>query len=190
LAGATLSFIHDETAPVIELRILHDKIKPALYTLLRGVTYTNDPVSSRLILNSDKDKTGKKKLTAKVFIAKNKNNIVAVAFETSASGYGGNISVLSVFNLNTNKLEGARALDHKETKGLGARISNVREPFIKQFSDLTYDTPIKLKRNGGKVNAISGATFSSTGFTRAIEKARILLNKRKKEIFTAAEAGQ
>ena len=55
----------------------------------------------------------------------------------------------------------------KETPGIG---TNVAEPaFTNQFRGL--DLPVGLSSQGGNVDAVSGATVSSTGAVNAIRKA-------------------
>lgn len=174
LAGASLSFVHSQTAPIIEQRILDQKIKPSLQTMLRKLNVDNDYIADRVILDLGKDHQGRRR-RASAFIARSDGQSVAVALQTTGNGYAGTISCLSVFDTTNRTILGVRALDQKETRGLGARIGNPEEPFIRQFSGMSIADPIQLRPNGGQVDAVSGATISSKGFTAAVEQARQLL---------------
>jgi electron transport complex protein RnfG len=55
----------------------------------------------------------------------------------------------------------------KETAGIGTRLA---EPdFLNQFPDKKL--PVKLKADGGEIDAISGATVSSVGAMLAVSNA-------------------
>ena len=47
---------------------------------------------------------------------------------------------------------------------------------------MSYAGGIKLKADGGKVDAISGATVSSKGYAVAVDKAVTLLAERRAEV--------
>jgi electron transport complex protein RnfG len=71
-------------------------------------------------------------------------------------------------------------MSHTETPGLGARI--VEAKFTDQFAGLDLDTT-KLASEGGKVDALSGATFSTVGVIAAVTEALEEFPKIKEEAF-------
>jgi electron transport complex protein RnfG len=71
-------------------------------------------------------------------------------------------------------------MTHSETPGLGARI--VEPKFTDQFAGLDLETT-KLSAEGGKVDAVSGATFSTLGVITAVDDALEQFPQIKKEIF-------
>lgn len=81
-------------------------------------------------------------------------------------GYGGSIEILVGINLD-NKIVGVKILNHNETPGLGNKIE--QKPFLKQLLNKTA-TEVKLKKDGGKIDAITGATISSQAVIDAIRK--------------------
>jgi electron transport complex protein RnfG len=83
---------------------------------------------------------------------------IGYAFKATGKGYGGDISILVGIGDNF-AVAGIELLAHQETPGLGAKI--VEPSFQEQFVGLTVDE-IALSRNGGKVDAITGATISSS----------------------------
>jgi electron transport complex protein RnfG len=67
-------------------------------------------------------------------------------------------------------------LEQKETPGLGTKMA---EPAFKdQFNDKNPDQfKLKVKKDGGQVDAITAATISSRAFCDAIQKAYNTLRK-------------
>jgi electron transport complex protein RnfG len=181
VAGMALSGIKGMTTPVIEKRELEQKIKPSLDEFYGPLGVDNDFIADRKELPLGTDARGRK-LSTTVFPGKKGGKLVAVALQTAAGGFGGDLKVLSAFDLEKEQLLGVKTVDQKETKGLGARVADDSEPFIKQWTGMPYAGGVKLAKDGGKVDAISGATVSSTGFTVAVDKAVTLLAERKAEV--------
>jgi len=91
---------------------------------------------------------------------------VGRAFMARKTGYGGAIDVL--VGLETEgTLRGIRVISQQETPGLGAKIT---EPaFLDQFSGLSVDE-LALRQHGGAVDAITGATISSSTLVDAVKE--------------------
>jgi electron transport complex protein RnfG len=88
-------------------------------------------------------------------------------------------------DLKTGHLTGMRVMTHIETPGLGAR--STESAFYEQFSGLeTKD--IALSDKGGKINAITGATNTSTGVVEAVKKGLELFARTKDKIVNAVGA--
>jgi len=94
------------------------------------------------------------------------NNLIGYAFLAKGKGYGGSVDIL-VGLKNENIIEGVRIIKHSETPGLGARITE--EGFLGQFKNIDIKD-IFLKREGGKIDAITGSTISSKAVTEAVYK--------------------
>ena len=89
---------------------------------------------------------------------------VGYAFMTNGKGYGGKIGIL--VGLETNRaLRGIRVISHQETPGLGAKITDIG--FLDQFVGLV-PAQLALARDGGAVDAITGATISSRAVAEGI----------------------
>lgn len=181
LAGLALAGVKGMTAPVIEKRELEQQIKPSLDKFYGALGIDNDFIAERKELPLGIDARGRK-LSTTVFPGKKGGRLVAVALQTTGGGFGGDIKVLSAFDLEKQQLIGVKTVDQKETKGLGARVSDDNEAFIKQWAGMSFAGGVKLRKDGGKVDAISGATVSSTGFTAAVDNAVKLLAERKSEV--------
>ncbi|MBU1702295.1 MAG: RnfABCDGE type electron transport complex subunit G [Candidatus Eisenbacteria bacterium] len=181
LAGMALSAVKSVTDPVIEKRILETKIKPSLDDFFGPLQPDNDVIADRIVLDLGKDSRGRK-LRLSVFTAKKGGKVIGAALQTAGGGYGGDIQVLTAFDLVQEEILGVKTLDQKETQGLGARVANDKEPFIQQFKGMKFSSGIKLRANGGEVDAISGASISSTAYAEAVDRAAALLEERRADI--------
>lgn len=95
-------------------------------------------------------------------------NTIGCCVISTAYGYGGEIKVLT--GIIDNKVCGVDILSHSETPGLGAKAT---EPEFKdRFLDKTVGIGI-AKENAGdnEINAMSGATITSTAVTSCVNTA-------------------
>ena len=89
---------------------------------------------------------------------------VGFAFIATGRGYGGNITILVGLEDETT-VKGITIVSQTETPGLGTRIT---EPsFSEQFSGIAIND-IALSRDGGEIDAVSGATISSSAVVDAV----------------------
>ena len=65
---------------------------------------------------------------------------------------------------------GIQVLEHKETPGLGSKIrdENFKQQYVGQSAE---SIDFRVKKDGGDIDAISGATISTRAFSEAIELA-------------------
>ncbi len=181
IAGVALAGVKGLTDPVIESYTLEQKVKPSLEAFFGPIGIDNDYIADRVKLELGKDEIGRmQRLT--VFKGKKGGAITAVALQTAAGGYGGDITVLTAFDVEKGVILGVKTLDQKETMGLGARVGDDSEHFIQQWAGKSYAKGVALSSNGGEIDAISGATISSIAFTEAVNKAVTLLGERNAEI--------
>ena len=175
ISGFALSSLKQMTAPTIELQLLTFVQGPSLKQVLPD--YTNDPVKDRK--KFDNPLTGKPVI---VFPLKVDGALKAVAVEGFGGGYGDNIGAMVGFNPENDSLVGVGITVQKETPGIGSRAF---EPaFLDQFKGIS-DTQAKLKSQGGIVDAVSGATISSTGTVAAVQDAGKIYSALKDQIVTA-----
>ena len=105
-----------------------------------------------------------------MFVVRKDDKPYAAAIEDYGQGYGGDLGVMVGFELETGKLVGISITTMAETPGVGTLV---KEPeFTAQIEGLGPEAVIKLKKDGGEIDAVSGATISSRAVTQAIEKAR------------------
>lgn len=98
-------------------------------------------------------------------------------------GYGGRIELMVGF-LPDGSISGLSVLKHRETLGQGSKITG--QPFIDQFvgkNPANFD--LRVKEDGGMVDAITAATISSSACCEAVLKAYEVL----KQIDTSMSGG-
>lgn len=95
---------------------------------------------------------------------------VGAVFVTGAKGYGGEVSVMTGLD-NGGAVRGVVILSHEETPGLGANAEN--ESFLGQYSGGTGPFSVVKSAPAGEnqVEALTGATVTSTAVTEAVNQA-------------------
>lgn len=172
-SGFALSYLKTSTAPLIEEQVLTYVQKPALDRILADAE--NSPIAERkkFALPSGEQIT--------VFPAKKGGKLHAVALERFGTGFGGDIGVMVGFNPANDTLSGIGITTMKETPGLGTMIAG--EKFTGQFPGKGID--VRLSSQGGSIDALSGATVSSTGAVQAVDKAAKSYSALKEQLLKA-----
>ena len=107
------------------------------------------------------------------------NASVGFAISTSASGYGGQVKVMTGFDLEGNIIGVDVFYNDDETPGLGKNTSN--ESFIDQYKGLTSAGDIAVSKDradGQTVDAVTSATISSRAVTSAVNEACRIYNEK------------
>lgn len=178
VAGGVLAAVQNATADRIELQELTYVRGPAIKSILAGCT--NDPLTDRFKLkDGDKERS--------FFVGKFPGNKEEVAFEVTATGSQGDIGVMVGFDLNKNEVVGMGVTTSTETAGLGSR-AKTDKAFIDQFKDLPINGAVKVKADGGTIDALSGATITSRGVCAGVSKAIDIYKRLKDEILKKAKA--
>lgn len=101
--------------------------------------------------------------------------VVGYVFETESKGYGGTVKVMTGINTEGN-ITGVIVLSHSETPGLGANAE--KEGFRDQYKGQPVDNltggiqVVKFQApQEGEVEAMTGATITSTAVTNAVNAA-------------------
>ncbi len=98
--------------------------------------------------------------------------IVAYAVRTqSKAGYSGTITMM-VGVLPSGKLYDVSILSHSETPGLGSKMCDDENSLIKSVKNRSLDSlDLRVTKDGGDVDALSGATITSRAYGDAISRA-------------------
>lgn len=167
VASACLGFVYEFTKEPIELANLNKKLN-AIKEVVPD--FNNNPNDEMYRLpTGDGD-------SLEIYPAKKDNEIVGFAVNTySSKGFSGNISIMAGFKPD-GTIMNITVLEQKETPGLGTKMT---EPAFKnQFNDKNpEDFVLKVKKDGGQVDAITAATISSRAFCDAIQRAHSTLQK-------------
>lgn len=99
-------------------------------------------------------------------------NIIGTAVKTfTNSGFSGYMAVMVGFDQNGQIID-SNVLEHSETPGLGDKTSKSVSKWNEQFINKdpkTYN--LKVKKDGGDVDAITAATISSRAYSDALQRA-------------------
>ena len=175
-SGVVLSYVNEATKAPREYQYIKFVQEPSIKAVLPS--YENDPIKERMQVAVGEDKKGNP-VEEVIFPAKKNGKTVAVAYSSAAKGYHDLIEVMVGVDPE-GKLTGVSIMSHSETPGLGARI--VEPAFTKQFAGLDLETA-KLASEGGQVDAVSGATYSTLGVINAVDQALKQFPQIKKEAF-------
>jgi electron transport complex protein RnfG len=161
-ASLALGFVYQWTKKPIEEAMLAKQLK-AIEAVVQG--YNNNPVQEKF-----KVATLDGKDSLEFFPAKLDNKLLGVAVKTRSSrGYSGDIWIMVGF-LTDGTIQDIFVIQHLETPGLGSKMADPL--FRKQFSNKNPErSNLKVKKDGGEIDAISGATISSRAFSEAVLKA-------------------
>ena len=177
VAGFVLSYLKISTVTPIENQLLTYVQGPAILNVFKDVD--NEPIRERKSFAVGDGKN------INVFPAIKDGKLFGVAIEGFGQGFGGDIGVMVGFNVNDDTLVNIDITTHKETPGLGSRVSE--DSFKKQFIGKPY--AVALKSQGGEIDAISGATVSSNGTVLAINDAGNQYKTLKEEIIKTWNSG-
>jgi electron transport complex protein RnfG len=171
VSGGLLAGVRAGTKERIETQQIKFVKGPAIHEIMKGCS--NDPLTTRF-----KIKDGKEERTFFVGVFGGKPN--TVAFESTGKGYGGSLDIMVAVNVDKNEIVGLGVTTNRES-GPGAQIKT--DPaFVKQFKGRSIEEPFKLKAEGGKIDAISGATTSSRGLIGAVVSSGEIYKRLKPDI--------
>jgi electron transport complex protein RnfG len=175
LSGGLLAYVKDGTKERIENQVLQLVKGPAIKQIFAAAS--NDPVADRFSLED-----GERKID--FFVAKIDGQPKAVAFETAGKGgYGGDVGLMVAVDVAQDQIFGVGVTTHSETAGLGSRAKDDPK-FAAQFKGLSLLEPVQVTGDGGKVNALSGATITSRAVCLAATEAGETYQRLKPQIET------
>jgi Na+-translocating ferredoxin:NAD+ oxidoreductase subunit G len=166
-AAACLGFVYEFTKKPIEISNLNKKIEAIKQVVPE---FSNDPNAEMFRLSTgDGD-------SLDIYPAKKDNSVIGYAVNTySKNGFSGTIRLLVGFKPDGNIMN-ITVLEQKETPGLGTKMTESR--FKDQFNGKNpSEFQIKVRKDGGQVDAITAATISSRAFCDAVQRAYSTLQK-------------
>ena len=113
--------------------------------------------------------------------------ITGLAIEAPGKGgYAGDIMIMVGIDIEAEKIIGLEIIQHSETPGVGSKVEKVS--FRKQWKNLSINEPIQLRTNGGVIDAISGATYSSNAVVDGTNRIKSIINEHLDEIESLIQA--
>ena len=180
-AGLGLAAMHDVTRePIIEnernftlrsiRKVLPDAEKPDP-CVKHNAVFDNEPMNDAICVDGHK-----------IYRARKNNELVGLAVESVGDkAYDGTILTLVGIRMSDGVLTGVEVLRHRETPGLGALFTRCeyQQQIVGNGPD---DIKWSVKKDGGDIDQLSGATISSRCMLNAIAKAQRLWKERGDEI--------
>jgi Na+-translocating ferredoxin:NAD+ oxidoreductase subunit G len=154
--SAALSFVYFKTKGPIE-KASKQKEKNAIEQVVPE--FDNDPSLGATVVDG---------LT--IYTVKKQEKIIGYAVKTfTDKGFSGHIELIAGF-LPDGSIVNSMVLQHKETPGLGTKMTEAK--FKNQFIGKNPAAfQLKVKKDGGEVDAITAATISSRAYCDALQKA-------------------
>lgn len=110
--------------------------------------------------------------TLTFYLAKKEGELVGVAIETyTLQGYSGLIKLMVGF-LPDGSIKNISVLQHAETPGLGDKMDKSKHDWSIQYNGKNpAEFDLRVKKDGGDVDAITAATISSRAYSDAVQRA-------------------
>ncbi len=162
VSATSLGFVYELTKKPIE----DAKIKKQELAIAQVVpAFDNKPMQEAEIV-----KIGDSELV--FFPAKKAGKLVGVAVKTfSESGFSGRVDIMVGFKPDGTIIN-TSVLGHKETPGLGDKMSQSKSKWSTQFNEKDPKVfKLIVKKDGGEVDAITASTISSRAFCEAVNLA-------------------
>jgi len=131
---------------------------------------------------------------ARIFRARKSGAPAALVLEAVApDGYSGAIALLVAVRAN-GEIAGVRVTSHRETPGLGDYVDirkdrNKSRPWITRFNGLSFgslaEARWRVKKDGGEIDFVSGATISARAVTHAVARALKYALENRDKLFSA-----
>lgn len=167
IASTCLGFVYEFTKGPIELANLNKKLIAIKQVVPE---FNNNPNKEMYRLPTGEGDS------LDVYPAKIDDTIIGYAINSyTLKGFSGNVSLMAGFKPDGTIIN-ITVLEQKETPGLGTKMT---EPEFKdQFNDKNPAVfQLKVKKDGGSVDAITAATISSRAFCDAVQRAYNTLEK-------------
>lgn len=174
VSGVALGGLYSLTREQAENNVLKFKKIPAVATITETISGPLDDAARAALEEQLLAEKRNVDIGAKVpllFFVINKDGApFAVALEGVGQGFGGDLGVMAGIAIETGDLVGIGVTTMSETPGIGTRVKDTA--FAKQFAGMPKDAVVKVKKDGGAVDAVSGATISSRAVAAAVTAAK------------------
>lgn len=116
---------------------------------------------------------------------KNKPSVVVLE-AIAADGYSGKISMIMAIGYD-GVISGVRVITHKETPGLGDYIDIAKNKWITLFAQTSHtrypEADWKVKKDGGKIDYMAGATITARAMAKAVHSALHYVEENRDNLF-------
>ena len=157
LCGALLGLVYAATHDAIAVASLK-----ALQESIGKVLPEGGELSEAMTLEAEGQ-------TFEYYVSTRDDETLGYAVKSVVSGFGGPLTLM-VGVLPDGTVYNTSVLSHSETPGLGAKCAT--DPaFVGQWKGFPASKALKLKKDGGDVDAITASTITSRAYTLAVSNA-------------------
>ncbi len=157
LCGALLGLVYAATGDAIQAASLK-----ALQASIGQVLPEGGEISEAVTLEEEDQ-------TFEYYVSSKDGKTLGYAVKSVVSGFGGPLTLM-VGVLPDGTVYNTSVLSHSETPGLGAKCAT--DPaFVAQWKGFPASKALKLKKDGGDVDAITASTITSRAYTLAVANA-------------------
>lgn len=173
IAGFSLGFVNELTVGPIEKGKIERKVN-ALKQVLPE--FDNNPVEEVQLISSEFAKD-----SVEVYPAfKNSEFVGAAVIGSTEKGFSGLVKIMVGFTPD-GTIKNIEVLEQKETPGLGTKMKD--EKYLAQYRGKNpSDFNLKVTKDGGDVDALTGATITSRAFGEAVQMAYVEFMKNNSSI--------
>ncbi len=165
VTSAALGFVNKLTEEPIE-EAKKNKLVAALAEVLPE--FDNNPLESVQTLTLDVEGT---EVETTVYSAEKGGNPVGYAIVSSALGFSDDIELMTGFD-SEGRIVNIQVLSMSETPGLGANMTNEDNVLLASFKGKEAGKmKMKVKKDGGDVDALTASTISSRAYANAVSRA-------------------
>lgn len=166
-ASAALGYVYEFTKGPIEISKMNKKLDAIKMVV---PPFDNDPNADMYKLPTGEGDS------LEIYPAKMNDKIIGYAVKTfSKKAFSGQIGLMAGFEPDGTIIN-IKVLEQKETPGLGTKMAD--PAFKDQFNGKNpLAFRLKVKKDGGQVDAITAATISSRAFCDAVQRAYDTLKK-------------
>lgn len=166
VAAAALAYVNDITEEKIAYQRQLEQER-ALESVLPGCDEFKDE-TEKIGGYLSEEKRKEFNIVQGVYLAYSQGKASGLAVRIAPPGYGGPIEMM-VGVSKDGLVQGLAVLNQQETPGLGAKVASPE--FGKGFKGKGVGSRIRLKKDGGDIQAITGATISSRAVARGVDTA-------------------
>lgn len=164
IAGALLGFFNQLTKEPIAAA--NKKAKDEAYQLVMEQAESFEEDSA--LTEKMKAATPEGTVFSEVMVAEDgsKTPVGYVMSVIAKEGYGGDISLTLGVDM-SGTITAIEVISQSETAGLGANCT--KDDFKSRFAGVKSDETLKVTKDGGTIDAMSGATITSRAVTKAVD---------------------
>ena len=168
----------EETA---KLKLINQVASPSMYD--------NDLIKDTITLPASAQLGTEQDTTA--YRGRLKGQPAMVVLEAIApDGYSGKINLIVAINY-AGVISGVRVVTHKETPGLGDYIDIAKNKWISLFAGASHvqyqEDDWKVKKEGGQIDYMAGATITPRAVAKAVHKALHYFEENRASLFVVIE---